>query len=95
MRFMFDTDESFSFETLRAVGYTSFGGADIGEVITTAERITPGDTESCPRLSPTRTSSSIGSKYRLTAWRIGKRCSACMPSLSTVSKFGAKCFSGD
>src|SRR5271156_5516764 len=46
MRFIFDTDESFSFETLRAVGYTAYGGADIGEVITTAERITPGDTES-------------------------------------------------
>lgn len=46
MRFIFDTDESFSFETLRAVGYTAYGGADTGEVITTAERITPGDTES-------------------------------------------------
>jgi dienelactone hydrolase len=46
MRFIFDTDESFSFETLRAVGYTAYGGADIGEVITTAERVTPGDGES-------------------------------------------------
>ena len=46
MRFMFKDDESFSFETLRAVGYTVYGGADIGEVITTAARITPGDTES-------------------------------------------------
>jgi pimeloyl-ACP methyl ester carboxylesterase len=46
MHFIFDTDESFSFETLRAVGYTAYGGADIGEVITTAERITPGDVES-------------------------------------------------
>jgi dienelactone hydrolase len=46
MRFMFDTDESFSFETLRAVGYTVYGGADIGEVMTTAARITPGDGES-------------------------------------------------
>ncbi|WP_197373836.1 alpha/beta hydrolase family protein [Mycolicibacterium baixiangningiae] len=46
MRFIFDTDESFSFETLRAVGYTVYGGADIGEVITTAERITPMDWES-------------------------------------------------
>ena len=43
MRFMFDTDESFSFETLRAVGYTAYGGADIGEVMATAARITPGD----------------------------------------------------
>ncbi len=41
MRFIFDTDESFSFETLRAVSYTPYGGADIGEVITTAERVKP------------------------------------------------------
>ncbi|AQT78877.1 dipeptidyl aminopeptidase [Mycolicibacterium litorale] len=46
MRFIFDGDESFSFETLRAVGYAAYGGADIGEVITTAARITPGDWES-------------------------------------------------
>ncbi|MGY4711323.1 alpha/beta hydrolase family protein [Mycolicibacterium sp. CBM1] len=46
MRFIFDTDESFSFETLRAVGYAAYGGADVGEVITTAQRITPGDGES-------------------------------------------------
>lgn len=46
MRFIFDTDESFSFETLRTVGYTAYGGADIGEVIATAQRITPGDWES-------------------------------------------------
>jgi dienelactone hydrolase len=49
MRFMFDTDESFSFETLRAVGYTVYGGADIGEVMATAVRITPGDWESWHR----------------------------------------------
>jgi dienelactone hydrolase len=46
MRFMFDTDEAFSFETLRAVGYSVYGGADIGEVMATAARITPGDAES-------------------------------------------------
>jgi dienelactone hydrolase len=46
MRFMFDTDEAFSFETLRAVSYTPYGGADIGEVMTTVARITPGDWES-------------------------------------------------
>jgi dienelactone hydrolase len=46
MRFMFDTDEAFSFETLRAVGYSVYGGADIGEVMATAARITPGDPES-------------------------------------------------
>jgi pimeloyl-ACP methyl ester carboxylesterase len=46
MHLIFDTDESFSFETLRAAGYAAYGGADIGEVITTAERVTPGDWES-------------------------------------------------
>ncbi|OHU41220.1 alpha/beta hydrolase family protein [Mycobacteroides chelonae] len=46
MRFIFETDESFSFETLRTVGYAVYGGADIGEVVTTAKRITPGDWES-------------------------------------------------
>ena len=29
-------DQSFSFETLRALGYTVYGGADIGEVTSTA-----------------------------------------------------------
>jgi pimeloyl-ACP methyl ester carboxylesterase len=46
VRFLFDDDESFSFETLRAAGYAAYGGADLGEVITTAQRITPGDGES-------------------------------------------------
>jgi dienelactone hydrolase len=49
MRFMFDTDEAFSYETLRAVAYTVYGGADIGEVMATAARITPGDWESWHR----------------------------------------------
>ena len=36
-------DQSFSFETLRALGYTPYGGADIGEVTSTAARIPDGD----------------------------------------------------
>jgi len=36
-------DKSFSFETLRALGYTPYGGADIGEVTSTASRIPDGD----------------------------------------------------
>jgi hypothetical protein len=43
MRVVFETDESFSFETLRALGYAVYGGADVGEVLTAAQRITPGD----------------------------------------------------
>jgi dienelactone hydrolase len=36
-------DESFFFETLRALGYAHYGGADIGEVLSTAGRIADGD----------------------------------------------------
>jgi pimeloyl-ACP methyl ester carboxylesterase len=73
MRFIFDTDESFSFETLRAVGYTVYGGADIGEVITTAERITPGDGESWYR------------EWRALADRIAGIADACAAAGHTVS----------
>ena len=34
MKFLFD-DESFSFEALRAAGYASGSGADLGEVLVT------------------------------------------------------------
>ena len=44
MKFLFD-DPSFSFETLRAIGYSPYGGADIGEVVMTAGRIPEGDEE--------------------------------------------------
>jgi pimeloyl-ACP methyl ester carboxylesterase len=43
---LFPTDGQFWYETLRALGHTAYGGADIGEVVTTAERITPGDYDS-------------------------------------------------
>ena len=36
-------DQSFCFETLRALGYALYGGADIGEVMSTAGRIPDGD----------------------------------------------------
>ena len=35
MKFLFD-DESFSFEALRTTGFAAYGGADLGEVVTTA-----------------------------------------------------------
>lgn len=44
MKFLFD-DESFSFETLRAAGYASRGGADLGEVIAACAGIPDGDEE--------------------------------------------------
>ena len=73
MHFIFDTDESFSFETLRAVGYTAYGGADIGEVITTAERITPGDTEAWYR------------EWRALADRVAAIADACAADRHTAS----------
>ena len=36
-------DQSFSFETLRALGYAPYSGADIGEVTSTASQIPDGD----------------------------------------------------
>jgi len=39
-------DETLSFETLRTLAYAPYGGADIGECLTTAGRIRPGDFES-------------------------------------------------
>jgi pimeloyl-ACP methyl ester carboxylesterase len=40
---LFPDDTSFWFETLRVLGATAYGGADIGEVLTTAQAITVGD----------------------------------------------------
>lgn len=39
-------DDSFAFETLRLLSETAYGMADIGEVLTTAEKITEGDDDS-------------------------------------------------
>jgi pimeloyl-ACP methyl ester carboxylesterase len=43
---LFADDTSFWFETLRVLGATTYGGADIGEVLTTAQAITAGDYDS-------------------------------------------------
>jgi Esterase FrsA-like len=40
---LFFNDDGFSYELLRAVGYSSYGGADIGECLETASRIPEGD----------------------------------------------------
>ncbi|MEU9979364.1 alpha/beta hydrolase [Streptomyces sp. NPDC051014] len=42
MRFLFE-DESFSFEALRAAGFANYGGADLGEVVSTTRNIAGGD----------------------------------------------------
>lgn len=45
MKLVFD-DQTFSYELLRTMGYAPFGGADIGECLSTAYRIKEGDFES-------------------------------------------------
>jgi hypothetical protein len=49
---LFPDDQQFWYETLRALGHTAYGGADIGEVVTTAARISVGDYDSWP-IGPT------------------------------------------
>jgi len=43
---LFPHDTTFWYETQRALGHTAYGGADIGEVLTTAQAITDGDYDS-------------------------------------------------
>jgi hypothetical protein len=40
------SDADFQFELVRQLGVASYGGADIGEVLTAAANILPGDFES-------------------------------------------------
>jgi hypothetical protein len=40
---IFHDDPPFWFETLRTLGLAAYGGSDVGEVIATASRVTPGD----------------------------------------------------
>ncbi|MFD9669151.1 alpha/beta hydrolase family protein [Rhodococcus sp. NPDC059968] len=42
----FHGDENFWFETLRSLGHIAYGGADLGEVLLTADRIKAGDYDS-------------------------------------------------
>src|SRR5262249_42487168 len=48
MKVLFD-DPLFDGQFLRVLGHTCYGGADVGECISTARRITPGDPESWQR----------------------------------------------
>jgi pimeloyl-ACP methyl ester carboxylesterase len=43
---LFPDDQQFWYETLRVLGHIAYGGADIGEVVTTAARITADDYDS-------------------------------------------------
>jgi len=73
MHVVFETDESFSFETLRALGYATYGGADVGEVLTAAQRVTPGDGESWYR------------EWRALADRVADTADACASAGHPVS----------
>lgn len=42
----FSTDQAFHYEIIRLLGLASYGGADVGEVLASADEITPGDFES-------------------------------------------------
>ncbi|HSZ41288.1 MAG TPA: alpha/beta fold hydrolase [Trebonia sp.] len=44
MKFLYD-DESFSYEALRAAGYATYSGAELGEVLVTCRQIPEGDEE--------------------------------------------------
>jgi predicted alpha/beta-fold hydrolase len=48
MKFLFD-NESFSFETLRAAGFSVDGGSDLGEILVTAAKIGEGDEDAWHR----------------------------------------------
>jgi hypothetical protein len=48
MKFLF-VDEAFSFETLRAAGFAPYGGADLADVLVTAQAIRGGDDHSWHR----------------------------------------------
>ena len=48
MKFLFE-DDTFAFETLRITGFANYFGADLGEVLATAARITDGDQASWHR----------------------------------------------
>jgi len=43
---LFADDPQFWFETLRTMGHAAYGGADIAEVLTTAQNIVAGDYDS-------------------------------------------------
>ena len=43
---LFEDNQQFWFETLRVLGHATYGGSDVGEVVATAEQITPGDYDS-------------------------------------------------
>ncbi|WP_327067885.1 alpha/beta hydrolase family protein [Kitasatospora sp. NBC_01302] len=74
MRFLFE-DESFSFEALRAAGFANDGGADLGEVVTTARNIPEGDEEAWLRewRSTAERVHAIGNRALATGHRVSAR----------------------
>jgi hypothetical protein len=77
MKFLFE-DDTFSFETLRTAGFANYFGADLGEVLATATRITDGDDASWHRewaATAARVAElgerSLAAGHRITAWLMG------------------------
>jgi pimeloyl-ACP methyl ester carboxylesterase len=66
-------DENFSFELIRAMGHAVYGGADIGECLSTAARIRDGDVESWYR------------EWNRTADRVAAIATACQETGREVS----------
>jgi len=66
-------DQTFSFELLRAIGYTVYDGADIGECLATAARIKEGDFESWH------------TEWTRTAQRVQKIAEDCVAGAHTIS----------
>jgi pimeloyl-ACP methyl ester carboxylesterase len=74
MKFLFD-DEAYSFETLRTAGFAAYGGADLGEVLTTAGHIKEGDDASWHQAwkATAQRVAEIGEQARASGHRVSAR----------------------
>jgi pimeloyl-ACP methyl ester carboxylesterase len=74
MKFLFD-DEAFSFETLRTAGFAAYGGADLGEVLTTTRHIAESDDASWHRAwkATAQRVAEIGEQARASGHRVSAR----------------------
>jgi alpha-beta hydrolase superfamily lysophospholipase len=74
VKFLFD-DDTFSFETLRTTGFANYSGADLGEVLAAARRITDGDQGSWHRAwkATAERVAALGERSRAAGHRITAR----------------------
>jgi hypothetical protein len=80
-KFLFD-NESFSFETLSTAGSAAYGGADLGQVLTTASHIGEGDEESWhqARKATAQRVAEIGEQALASGHRVSAREACCRAS---------------